>query len=81
MRYVCISEFRKHFTYYLNLSSKEDIYLTKRGKVVAVLTKPNEADVRYYETLHHLEGILADYDTGEDYDTMIGNEIMRRCGF
>ena len=80
MRYVCISEFRKHFTYYLNLSAKERICITKRGKVVAVLCEPND-DALYFSTLTNLCGILKEYDTGEDYDTMIGNEILKKCGF
>ena len=37
---ITITDFRKSFGKYLKLSKLEDIYITKSGKVVALLTNP-----------------------------------------
>lgn len=75
---VNVTEFRKNIFYYLDLSSKENIHITKNGNVVAVLSKPNGS---YYDNLVSLCGCLKENDTGEDYDEMIGKEILKKCGF
>ena len=75
---VNVTEFRNNISHYIELSSKEDIHVTKNGEVVAVLSNPKN---QYYQTLIRLCGCLKDHDTGEDYDDMIGEEIMKRCGY
>ena len=42
---VTITNLREHLGYYLKLSQKEDIYITKYGKVIAVLTKPKNTRI------------------------------------
>lgn len=78
MSRVNVTEFRNNISYYIELCSKEDVYVTKNGEVVAVLSNP---DTKYYQTLVRLCGALQEGDTGETYDEMIGKEIMNRCGF
>lgn len=78
MCYVNVTEFRKNISEYIERSANENINVTKNGTVVAVLTNP---DRTYYDTLIRLCGCMQDVDTGEDYDEMIGKEILRRCGF
>lgn len=78
MRYINITEFRKNFSHYIKLCEKEDICVTKNGETVAVLSNP---DKKYYQTLFELCGCLKEKDTGENYKDIIGDEIMKRCGY
>ena len=73
---VNVTEFRRKLPHYIKLCSTEEILITKRGKVVAVLSNP---DSSYYNTLFKLYGCLE--DGGENYNDMIGEEIMKRCGY
>lgn len=75
---VNVTDFRNNISHYIELSKSEDVHVTKNGEVVAVLTNP---DKDYYQILINLCGCLKEYDTGEDYQTIIGEEIMRRCGY
>lgn len=45
MTKVTITNLRERLGYYLKLSQKEDIYITKYGKIIAVLTKPNSSKI------------------------------------
>ena len=78
MKTVKISEFRKHVKHYIDLSAEEDIHITKYGKTIAVLSKSND---EYYQTLFNLYGCLKDADDGKNYKDVIGEEIMKRCGY
>lgn len=75
---VNVTEFRNNISHYIELSLTEDVHLTKNGVVVAVLSNPNN---KYYQTLINLCGCLEQQDTGEKYEDMIGEEIMKKCGF
>lgn len=78
MRRVNVTEFRNNISHYVDLCLVEDVYITKNGEVVAVLSNPNSA---FDRSLSRLCGCLKDYDTHEDYDEMIGEEIMKKCGY
>ena len=75
---VNVTEFRNNLFHYIEKSSKEDVQITKNGEVVAILTTP---DKKFYEALNRLAGCLKEFDNGEDYKDMIGEGIMKRCGF
>ena len=45
MRIITITEFRKHYGYYLDLVNSEKIFITKYGKTIAVLHCPNRVGV------------------------------------
>ena len=75
---INVTEFRKNIFHYIDLCSNEEVEITKNGDVVAVLSGP---DSQYYDTLIRLCGCLAEGDDGSDYKDMIGEEIMRRCGY
>lgn len=51
---VSISELKKNLKKYLRLVSKGDIFITKYGKVVAILSKPKNEKI---EKLRRLVGI------------------------
>ena len=75
---VNVTEFRKNIFHYIELCASEDIQVTNNGVVVAVLSNP---DKKYYQSLIKLCGCLKDFDTGEDYDNLLGEGIMEKCGF
>lgn len=75
---VNVTELRNNISHYIALCLTEDVQITKNGEVVAVLSNP---DKKYYQTLVRLCGCLKEYDSGEDYKDMIGEEIMKRCGY
>lgn len=52
---ITATELKQNLGKYLLLSSKEDIYITKNGKVVAKLTNPNQNRIN---TAKSLFGIL-----------------------
>ncbi len=75
---VNATELRSNLFHYLELCKTEDVQITKNGDVVAVLANPNK---NYYESLLKLCGCLKEYDSGEDYDEMIGEGILKKCGY
>ena len=78
MCYVNVTEFRNNISHYIEKCLTEEICITKNGEVVAVLSNPDD---KYYESLVRLCGCLKNVDSGKDYDQMIGEEIMKRCGY
>ncbi|MCM1183344.1 MAG: type II toxin-antitoxin system Phd/YefM family antitoxin [Roseburia sp.] len=52
---ITATELKQNLGKYLLLSAKEDIYITRNGKVVAKLTNPNQSRV---DTAKSLFGIL-----------------------
>ena len=78
MCFVNVTDFRNNISHYIERSMNEDIHVTKNGEVVAVLSNPNNS---FYQTLVRLCGCLKEGDNGESYDDMIGEEILRRCGY
>ncbi|MBQ2052747.1 MAG: type II toxin-antitoxin system prevent-host-death family antitoxin [Bacilli bacterium] len=75
---VNVTDFRKNLFHYLELCSSEDIRITNGGKVVAVLSNP---DKEYYKTLADLCGCLKADFGDKTYDDIIGEEILKKCGF
>ena len=75
---VNVTEFRNNISHYIDLCADEEVHVTKNGEVVAVLSNP---DTKFYQALMNLFGCLKNGDAGEDYDDLIGKEIMKRCGY
>ena len=75
---VNITEFRNNIRYYIELSSREKIRITKNGKLVAILSNPKDI---HYDPLISLCGSLKGYAYNDDYDDVIGKEILRKCGY
>lgn len=53
---ITSTELKNHLSYYLTLSAKEDILITKNGKVIAKLTNPMQDRV---DRARGLFGIIA----------------------
>ena len=75
---VNISEFRNNIRYYIELSSREKIRITKNGEVVAILSNPKDI---HHDPLISLRGSLKGYADNDDYDDVISKEILRKCGY
>lgn len=76
MCYVSVSEFRNNLLHFLNISKTEDVYITRNGKVVSVLSDPQ---ARAIDELLALRGCLEKYDDGKPYEDMIGEAIEEKC--
>ena len=48
---VTATELKKNLGYYLLLAAKEDVFITKNGKVIAKLSNPNQDRVTMAESL------------------------------
>lgn len=75
---VTSTELKNNLSYYIELSNKEDVYITKNNKVVSILTSPRD---KSFNDFLKLEGCLKKYDNGKDYNDIIGEEILSKCGF
>lgn len=79
MCYVSSTEVRNNFAHYLKLSESEDVFVTVNKEVVAVITNPKTKALEEFEKCR---GYFKDIDTSNiDYKEMIGEEIMKKCGY
>ncbi len=76
MCYVTATELKQNLSHYLELATKEDVYVTKNKKILVVISP---AEKKAFEEFFELEGCLSNYDTGENYDDMIAEEVMKKC--
>ena len=76
---ITATELKQNLGKYLLLSAQEDIFITKKGKVIAKLTNPNQDRV---STAQSLFGILpqdADIDISKRKGWRLNNE--NSCGY
>lgn len=60
---ITATELKNNLGKYLLLASKEDIFITKNGKIIAKLSNPYQSRV---ETAKSLFGVLSDETTLEE---------------
>ena len=76
---ITATEFKNNLGYYLDLSQKEDILITKNNKPYCVLS--NSKDKALSDFLA-LRGILKSKETEQlTNDEILGKEILAKCGF
>lgn len=68
---VTATEFKTNFGKYLDLLSKEDIYITRNGKTVAKVINPQISAV------DALSGILKDVEEDIDKEYLRGERLSR----
>ncbi|GEM_PF-352541 len=73
MCYITATELKNNLNKYMVLSETEDIYVTKNGKVITLLTNPKK---KALEDFLSLEGILSKNDSGKDIKELIGDSIV-----
>ena len=78
MKLITLVKFENNIDYYLDLSKTEDIYVLKDKDNVFLLTNPKKKATEHFLSL---KGCMKEYDTGDDYDDLIGQEVMKRCGY
>lgn len=78
MCYVTATELKQNLSHYLELSSTEPVYITKNKNVIAVLKNPRD---EAFKDFFKLSGSLKEYDDGRDYKDIVGDEVMKKCGF
>ena len=72
---VSVTEFRRHLFHYIERCSVENVLITRRGKVIAVLSNP---DKQYYKTLENLCGCIKADLGDKSYDDLIGEAILEK---
>ena len=75
MRYITATELKNNLMRYMMLSHSEDVYVTKNGKVITVLTSPENQSLKSFLSL---KGCLSQFDDGEPYDQTIGEAVERK---
>ena len=78
MCYITATELKNNLSYYMELSKSEDIYVTKNNKVITVLTSVEKNKLALIESTR---GFLGTVDKDIDYDELLKEEIMKRCGY
>jgi ATP-dependent Lon protease len=62
--YASVTDVKARFSHYLSLSQQEDVLIRKRGKVVAVLSRPGAGGTPVTDSI---AGICNGMDAGHDY--------------
>ena len=75
---VNVTKFRDNVAYYIELSKTENVYITKNGETVAVLSDPSSIAFNNFMNLY---GCMKDNDENKSYKDMIGEEIAKKCDF
>ena len=75
MRYITATELRNNLGYYLELSSTEDIYVTKNKIIITVLTNSEKHKLVLVE---QLSGSFGNVSEDIDYDEILKNELLNK---
>ena len=78
MCHITVTELKKNLGYYLELSKSEDVYVTKKGKVITLLTSP---DKKSFVDIDSLVGKYNPDGKNIDYEKLLEEAIMEKCGF
>ena len=78
MCHITATELKNNLGYYLELSQKEPVYISKNGKTITCLFSHEEAA---HNSFMQLRGCLASNDDGKDYDEMLFEEMKKKCTF
>ena len=78
MIYLSATELKNNLGHYMELSDKEDIYVTKNKKVITVLTSPSSKALQDFLDFPNTVGKI---DEEIDYDEIIKEEVLKRCGY
>ena len=75
MCHITATELKNNLGHYLELSSKEDVFITKNGKVIALLTDPHER--AFIETLKFIDEVQPLKDKNLDNDDDLLYEALK----
>ena len=76
MCYITATELKQNLSHYMELSNTEDVYVTKNGKILTILTSPRD---KAFKEFMKLKGVFqGKLKEGEDYRDIIAEEMMKR---
>ena len=78
MCHITATEFKNNLGYYMELSAKEDVYVTKNNKVITVLTNSEKHKLAL---INELRGSFGDVDKDIDYDEILKKELLNKCTY
>lgn len=78
MCHVTATELKKNLSYYLELSKKEDVYITKNKKVISILVNPQLLAV--YEAIKYVESLDIPKNL-ESNDKLLEKALLERCTY
>lgn len=79
MVFITATELKGNLGHYLELAKNENIFITKNKQIIAVLSSPED---KAFDNFMSLQGCLSDSDEKDiDYEKIIGEEILKRCGY
>ena len=75
---ITATELKNNLGYYMELSSQEDIYVTKNNKVITVLTN---SERHRLQLIDEISGSFGKVDENVDYDEILRKAITEKCTF
>ena len=75
MKHITTVEFEDNLDYYIALSMNEDIYITKNGEIITVLTNAEKHRLAFVDQLC---GSFGKIDENIDYDKILKHELMKK---
>ena len=75
---VTATELKKNLSHYLELSKKEDVYVTKNNKVISILVNPHL--LALYEAIKYVDSLDIPENL-ESNDKLIEEAILKRCTY
>ena len=78
MCYVTSTELKKNLSHFLALSQQEEVYITKNGKIIAVLSDPKAKS--FFDFLEFHKTII-DHEPGAKDEDLLLEGIEKKCGF
>lgn len=78
MCYVTSTELKNNLSYYLELSEKENVFVTKNKRVISVISNPKDKGL---ENFLAMRGTFGKVSEDADYDEIVKEEILKRCGY
>ena len=75
MCYVTSTDLKKNLSHYLSLSKTEEVFITKNGKTIAVLSNPKDQAFREFFAF---QKTLRDKEPETDYDSALFEEMLKR---
>ena len=75
MCYATVTEVKQNFADYLSRCLEEDVFITKNGRVVAVLSDPKD---RAFQEFFAFQRTIVNKEPGKTYDEALYEEMMNR---
>ena len=75
MCYVSSTELKKNLSHYMSLCQKENVYVTKSGKIIGVIVNPKD---QAYRDLFAFADSVVDKEPDLSYEDCLYQELLKR---